>query len=144
MASVTFGSITITDGTSTPRTYGVAVDPNHSGNYSSLNVIMLSDGSMWGGVTTLNAAQLSATRTNATGSYTPTGQLSDSTDLTGGPGSLEIWATGAIKFTCSDGTVDTRTIGSTVSLPYQLPAIVSRIWATGTDIAAANIKVLKV
>lgn len=144
MASVTFGSITITDGASVSRTYGVAVDPNHSGNYSSLNVVMLADGSLWGGVTTLNPSQLSATRTNATGSYSPTGQLSDSVDLTGGAGILEIWATGNIKFTCSDGTVDTRTIGSGVALPYQLPAIVARIWATGTDIAAANIKVLKV
>lgn len=144
MANVTFGSITIMDGGAAPRTYGVAVDPNHSGNFSSLNVIMLSDGTLWDGITKLNASQLSATRTNAVGRYSPTGQLSDTTDLTGGPGSLEVWASGNIKFTCSDGTIDTQFIPATTSLPYQLPVIVSRIWTTGTDIAASNIKVYKV
>lgn len=143
MANLTFGTLTIKDGAGATQTFEVAIDPNRSGNLASLNAIVQQDGTVWNGVITLNASQLSALRNNAPGSYPATGLLSDTVDLTA-PGVLEIWATGTIKFTCLDGSVDTRTIGSGVSLPYQLPAIVTRIWSTGTTIVAASINVLKV
>lgn len=164
MANLTYGTLVIKDGsgtTGTAQTFNVAVDPNHSSYLTPLNGVTLLSGSIWDGTVGVNgtvtvtgtvavsgtvslaATQLSATRNNAPGSYPATGLLSDTVDLTA-PGILEIWATGDVKFTCLDGSVDTRTIGSGVSLPYQLPVIVTRIWSSVTTIAADKIKILKV
>lgn len=144
MASVTFGSITITDGSAASRTYGVAVDPNHSNNYSSLNVIMLADGSMWGGVTTLNATQLSATRTSATGSYPATGLASDTVDLINPGIALECFATGTVTVICANGMTASRTITSAMVAngSYVWPVAFTRIKTTGTTVDLTQTHVL--
>ena len=143
MANLVVSSLPIKAGDGSTVTTKIYQDPNDSNRAGPVNAIVQNDGTIWNGVVLQNASQLSAMRTSAPGSYPATGLLSDSVDLSA-PGVLEIWATGNIKFTCLDGSVDTRTIGSGVSLPYQLPVIVTRIWSTGTDITAASIKILKV
>ncbi len=61
------------------------------------------------------------------------------TDMSEPIRSLVVFADGAVKFTCIDGSVDTWTIPSG-AVPYTIPVAMIRVWDTGTTVADANLR----
>ncbi|MCE7901255.1 MAG: hypothetical protein DYH20_01045 [Gammaproteobacteria bacterium PRO9] len=67
--------------------------------------------------------------------------LSDTADLAFVSNGVQCRAAGTVKFTSEAGDVDTYTVPAEAQLPHTIPVQVQRLWATGTTIAVANLRV---
>ncbi len=67
---------------------------------------------------------------------------SDSVDLPQLARALAVFGAGTVTFTGADGVDDTWTFTSTTGFPQMIPVAVSRVKATGTTVAAGNIKAI--